>query len=384
MPSVAILGAGLLGRMLAVSLAKDDSLSCVISLYDQDDGEARQSAGWLAAAMLAPTAESADASIEIMQMGERALTLWPEFLAQLSTRVFFQQQGSLVLAFEQDLGDLRQFKTRLKSTDYLAVDAQDILALEPDINPRFSQGVFLPNEGQLDNRALLEALKTELITLGVVWHTHQTLSLTPSGYCANQIALPHFDWVFDCRGLGAQSEQSERYTESKANKQDKGLEQIAKVHQGLRGVRGEVIRLHAPQVKLTRPVRLMHPRYPLYIAPKQNGVFVVGATQVESQDQRLPTVRSALELLSACFSVHSGFAEAEILSIDAGLRPTYVDNEPRIVVQDRVVSVNGLYRHGYLLAPVMVQACLHILRGTQDDALNKWLKVTVCSHARFG
>ncbi|WP_197723356.1 FAD-dependent oxidoreductase [Thiomicrorhabdus aquaedulcis] len=373
-PNIAILGAGLVGRMLAVSLAKDVDQACDITLYDQDDGHATQSAGWLAAAMLSPAAESADASIDIMHMGERALRLWPEFLAQLSTPVFFQQQGSLVLAFEQDMGDLQQFKTRLKSTDYTLVNAQDILELEPGINRRFSHGVFLPNEGQLDNRGLLLALKTELVSLGVTWHTQQTIALTATGYSANHTPLPQFDWVFDCRGLGAKP----------LNAVPASMSGIAKAHCELRGVRGEVIRLHAPQVHLTRPVRLMHPRYPLYIAPKPNGVFVVGATQLESQDLRLPTVRSALELLSACFSVHSGFAEAEILSMDAGLRPTYVNNEPRIVVQNRTVSVNGLYRHGYLLAPLMVQACKQIVQGIQDDSLRDLLQFTEFSYARFG
>ena len=68
-----------------------------------------------------------------------------------------------------------------------------------------------------------------------------------------------------------------------------------------------MIRLHAPEVSLRRPVRLMHPRYPLYIAPKPDHVFVIGATEIESEDTSPASVRSTLELLSAAYSLHSGF-----------------------------------------------------------------------------
>jgi glycine oxidase len=113
----------------------------------------------------------------------------------------------------------------------------------------------------------------------------------------------------------------------------------------------------------------MHPRYPIYIAPKPNHQFVVGATQLESEDSRQPTVRSTLELLSACFSVHSGFAEAEILQNQSGLRPAYLDNEPQMRINGNVISLNGMYRHGYLLSPVMVDMCRNYLLGKTINPL---------------
>lgn len=115
-----------------------------------------------------------------------------------------------------------------------------------------------------------------------------------------------------------------------------------------------MVRLYAPEVNLTRPVRLMHPRYPIYIAPKPNHQYVIGATEIESQDNGPATVRSTLELLSAAYTVHSGFAEARVLSIQTGLRPAFCDNRPQVTQQKQVISINGLYRHGYLLAPSLV------------------------------
>ena len=341
-PKIAILGAGLQGRLLAFLLRKDVQ----IELFDQDDGSADQSAAYLAAAMLAPLAESAESSQGIMQLGEIALQKWPQILSQLPQEVFFQQEGSLLVAFEQDMASLRNFEHNLKGDDYQKVSAQQIHDLEPDINQRFSHGLFLPNEGQLDNRQLLRVLGKALQACeSVQWQTNATAELNGEHLTINGKQRDGFDWIVDARGLGAKQSQTD-----------------------LRGVRGEVVRLYAPQVDLNRPVRLMHPRYPIYIAPKQNHYFVVGATQLETEDQRNPTVRSALELLSACFSVHSGFAEAEILQIQSGLRPAYLDNNPQMRVVGKVVSLNGLFRHGYLLAPVMVDLCRSYLLEQTIDA----------------
>ncbi|VAW45476.1 Glycine oxidase ThiO [hydrothermal vent metagenome] len=356
-PKVAILGAGLVGRLLALSLK--DSVN--VELFDQDDGSGEHSAAYLAAAMLAPLSESADATKEVMQLGEWALTRWPSLLKKLDTTVFFQQTGSLVVAFEQDMGNLDQFKQRLKGDDFQAVSEAQIQDLEPELNPRLTRGVYLPHEGQLDNRALLASLRQTLDNSEqVIWHHNACITRSGQFVLNNgqSLDLSDFDWVIDCRGFGQKSEQNQ-HNKAKSS-----------TIPNLRGVRGEVLRLQAPDVQLNRPVRLMHPRYPIYITPKENGIFVVGATQIETEDDRQPTVRSALELLSACFSVHSGFAEAEILEIASGIRPAYLDNEPKIVIQDKVININGLFRHGFLLAPAMVDACLGGM-NIQDECAKK-------------
>ncbi len=359
-PKIAILGAGLMGRMLALSLKN----VAQVELFDQDEGQGEQSAAYLAAAMLAPLSESADASKEIMALGALALTRWPCFLERLDCPVFFQQAGSVIVAFEQDLGNLEQFKSRLKGDEFDTLSDEQLQALEPELNPRLKHGIYLPNEGQLDNRELLEALAQTLKNSSVLWHHNAFITriaddvtaqapLEAPQFLHNGQPLEPFDWIIDCRGFGQKAEQSIQTQGASASS--------SLTLPALRGVRGEVVRLKAPDVKLNRPVRLMHPRYPIYITPKENGLFVVGATQLETEDTREPTVRSVLELLSACFSVHSGFAEAEILGIYSGIRPAYLDNEPKIVVQKNVLNVNGLFRHGFLLAPVMVDACLGVL-----------------------
>lgn len=70
-------------------------------------------------------------------------------------------------------------------------------------------------------------------------------------------------------------------------------------------------------------------------------------------------MRSTLELLSAAYTVHSGFAEARILEVATQARPTLPDNLPALrQLGERTLQINGLYRHGFLIAPAMLDAAL--------------------------
>jgi glycine oxidase len=89
------------------------------------------------------------------------------------------------------------------------------------------------------------------------------------------------------------------------------------------------------------------------------------------------TVRSCLELLSALYSLHPGFAESEVLETSVNCRPAYPDNLPRIRFSPGDMRINGLYRHGFLLGPRITDiACRVILGGTIDPNESKIVAVT--------
>jgi glycine oxidase len=98
-------------------------------------------------------------------------------------------------------------------------------------------------------------------------------------------------------------------------------------------------------------VRFLHPRIPLYIVPRANNEFMIGATMIESAEKGAVSVRSAIELLSAAYALHPAFGEAEILEMSADVRPAFPDNEPRVGERSGRIFVNGFFRHGFLLAP---------------------------------
>ena len=94
---------------------------------------------------------------------------------------------------------------------------------------------------------------------------------------------------------------------------------------------------------------------------------MIGASTLETEDSGM-SVRSALELLSAAYAVHPAFAEARIVEFDSGLRPAFPDNLPRVTIEGSRISVNGLYRHGFLIAPALAEMTLaYVSRGAIDN-----------------
>jgi glycine oxidase len=112
-------------------------------------------------------------------------------------------------------------------------------------------------------------------------------------------------------------------------------------------------------------VRVLHPRIPLYVVPRGEGIFMVGATMIESDDATRITARSMLELLSAAYALHPAFGEAEIIEIGTQARPAFPDNLPRIRRVGGTLYLNGLFRHGFLLAPALARRAAGVLLDDQ-------------------
>lgn len=312
---IKIAGAGLIGRMLGWHFVRQGA---DVIVYEKDDEFEPTSAAYVSASMLAPQSERPESDATVWQMAIESLRMWPGWLESLN--VPHGIDGSIVVAHPGDESLLRKFESSLKRHKvgaFRKLSRMEIQELEPALADRFDHGILLELEGWLDNRALLNELGSRCGTVNY-----------------NSTVNPHqlsADLVLDCRGVGSDDPE-------------------------LRGVRGEVIRLHAPTVHLSRPVRLLHPKYRLYVSPRSRDQYVIGATQLESEFKGAVTVQSALELLTAAYTVHDGFEEAEIVELSSGLRPAYPDNTPRVTWRNGVLSVNGLYRHGFLVAPSVVGA----------------------------
>lgn len=331
--AVGIVGAGLLGRLVALELVRAGTS---VTVVDRDDGSAQGSCSWVGAGMLSPYSELEKAEPLIAHMGLEGMRRWRELLPTLPHPVFFRDNGSLIVAHRQDAGDLdafdRQVSARLEYDQVVRrVDRTGIVELEPELGERFHRGIYFADEGQIEARDVLPALGMALDAAGVALIEQTAVLAAKPGriICADGRILK-FDVVVDCRGLDARLDWP-----------------------ALRGVRGELIRVHAPEVRLRRPVRLMHPRYPLYIVPRAEDTYLIGATQLESDDMRPVTVKSALELLSAAYSLHPGFAEAHILESAVQCRPALPNNLPSLQVEPGLMRANGLYRHGYLIGPTV-------------------------------
>jgi len=351
---LAIAGGGLLGRLSAWQLALQGH---DITLYDARGFETPVGACWTAAGMISPLSELVSAETAVFNMGMQALNLWPVWIAALQAQTKkptgFAEGGSLIVAHPLDDAELNQFHEHLsraigsieqQSARCEWLNQAQLRTTEPDLAHHFSRGLYLQPEAHVHNRDLLDSLLLAIRKLGVKLEAHQPVNCEPGRIVGEQFAR-EYDCVIDCRGMGAASQWP-----------------------GLRGVRGEVMIVETKEVRLNRPVRLLHPRYKLYVVPRRDHQFIIGATEIESEDYSPVSLQSTLELGSALYSLNPAFAEARVIESQANCRPALPDNLPRVEAQPGLVRANGLFRHGYLLSPVVVSEVLASITAERVDA----------------
>ncbi len=339
---IAVAGAGLLGRLLALHLARAGH---AVQVFDPAAGpDARVAAGWTAAGMLSPVAELESADDEVFALGLRSLTLWSALVPGLPQPVDLNQRGSLLLAHRGDEGaasrvvDLVRAKAPAQHAPQ-TLTAAALAELEPELRGA-PHAWWLPHEGQIDTVQAMGALAAGATAAGAEFCWGETVySVAP--YCL-QLEGRHIDvdWAFDVRGTGARAQLP------------------------VRGVRGEILHLHAPGVRLSRPIRLLHPRHRVYLVPRAGDRVLVGASEIESEDRSPISLRSTVELLAAAHSVLPALAEARVVHAETNLRPALPDNLPVLVHERGLTRVNGLFRHGWLIAPALVERALRALEGS--------------------
>jgi len=356
---IGIAGAGLLGRLLALQLARAGH---AVHVFDPaPDAQARGAAGWTAAGMLSPVSELECADADVFALGLRSIEMWPGILAQLGEPVEFSREGSLLVAHRGDEGAARRvldvvqgkmeaLGSRLRGNDgnggndgevMHQLDPQQLRELEPCIRG-LAHAWFIPGEARIHTVQAMHALAAA--APGVQWHWGRSIAAAQPGELHASDGTQAFDHVFDVRGTGARPQLP------------------------VRGVRGEIFWLHAPGLGLKRPVRLLHPRHRVYLVPRAGDLVVVGASEIESEDRSPVSLRSTVELLAAAHSVVPELAEARIVHSEANLRPALPDNLPVLQSQPGLTRINGLFRHGWLIAPALVEDAL---RAMAHDGMTK-------------
>jgi glycine oxidase len=314
-----VIGAGVAGLCAAYALARAGAeVELVERLAAPGQGCSRYAGG-----MIAPWCELESAEPLVAELGQEALTFWTTEVPAATVA------GSLVVAAPRERGELLDFARRTGHSKRL--DGAGVAALEPDLAGRFEEALHFPLEAHLDPRAAMQALAQRLAaTQNVAQHfgvEPESLNTVP-------------DWTIDCRGLAAR-------------------DALAK----LRGVKGEMLILRSEEISLSRPIRMLHPRRPVYIVPRGEGLFMVGATMIENEERARVTARSVVELVNSAFAIHPAFAEAEIVETGSDLRPAFPDNLPRLTQRGRTIYINGLYRHGFLLAPALARRAAEVVVG---------------------
>ena len=339
---IAIVGAGLMGRVVAMRLLRNNLTD--ITIFEQDSAKLPPtqytSPAYIAAGMLAHYSESVLGGREIYTLGKNSISLWRDYLTELDALHLLNDNGTLLLANSIFATEINHYLNKIKFNTQQVnfawlLEKTQLNDLEPEL--KYNHAYYIREEGVLNARETMSVMGN-------------FLSKTIKIINATKINIPNeitnFDWIIDCRGLGA----LDNFTE-------------------LRTVRGEIIRVFAPEVNITRPVRLFHPRLNIYITPYAPNYYVIGATELETCDYSSISVKGALDLLNYAIQIHGGFYEARIIEMATNCRPTLANNLPQIKLTDGIIRVNGLYRHGFLLAPQMAENIVGYI--TDGNKLNE-------------
>ena len=326
--SVTIVGAGIFGLWQALVLARAGHR---IHLVDSSEAPFVASASRWAGAMIAPDCEAEGAPDAVRDWGREGLHHWRETYPGLIVN------GTLVVAAARDQSELIRFQNMTQRST--RKDAEALAALEPDLAGRFNTALYYAHEAHMDAGAAMVWMLDAVRAAGAKISFGATHDMKHD--------MKSDGIVVDCRGIAAREDL-----------------------RTLRGVRGERIIVATNEVRLSRPVRLLHPRQPIYVVPQSGGRFVIGATVIEREDADPMTVKSALDLLGTAYALHPAFAEASIMDMGAGIRPAFPDNVPRVFIANnaQTLRVNGAYRHGFLLAPVLAHAVADYLKNGSRHA----------------
>ena len=320
---IRVIGAGVAGLTAALEFGKRGHQ---VELVERESGPG-MGCSWYAGGMISPWCEMETAEPLVAELGLEALDYWTRSIPVA------WRTGSLVVAPPRDQAELTRFAKRTR--DYEDIGANRIASLESDLAGRFSRALYFASEAHLDPRKALESVTERLAALD-----NATLRFsTDAASLADDV-----DWTVDCRGFAARDTLD-----------------------GLRGVKGEMLVLETGEISFERAIRMLHPRTPVYVVPRHDRRFMIGATSIESEEPTRISARSVAELLGAAYTLHPSFAEAEVAEMGSGLRPAFRDNLPRVERRGRTLYINGLYRHGFLVAPSLARAAADLAQGNVVD-----------------
>jgi glycine oxidase len=313
---VAIVGAGILGRLVAWHLYR----SFEVHVFEQEAFNAKKSCSFAAGAMISPFGELGVLGNQWLIKAQAALTWWPIILKSLAQPVYYRHSGTKVVASLEDAHLLEQ---------WIALIKRHFSSFSPLVKKGKQITCYVQEEAHLNPRELLRSLAHHLITHGVKWHTKAVEEVKPYVLKVENTTC-HFDWIIDCRGMGAKG-----------------------IVPGLRAIRGEMLLLEAANIDLHCAVRSLHPLYSCYIVPQGQNRYMVGATHMESESEAPIYTKSVMSLLTGAVLYEPRFKDAYLIDTKVGLRPTTDNHLPFVRKSEGLFEINGLFRHGFLLAPAI-------------------------------
>lgn len=336
---VAVVGGGIVGLAVAHELCERGRGVVVL-----DDGARAGNSTQAAAGMLAPAAEADVELPGLCAFRQWSHSLYPEFVARVERAAGsdcgLRTAGTLLVALDRDhAAELERLRAIIQEQGFStqALDAPQILEMEPGLSPRVVGGVLLPQDFHVDQRRLVQALRVAVAAQGgKLWHDVRVQSVSADGHIGG-----------DRSGNGARFALRARQVVVAGGSWTNVELASPCARLPIRPVKGQVVRLYAPGL-LRRVVRTPD----VYVVPHGDGELVVGATVEEQGFDARPTAGAVFDLLRHAWRVLPGIYDLPLRELSVGFRPCARDHRPLIGhVEGRVYVASAHYRNGILQAP---------------------------------
>lgn len=357
-PSVAIIGAGVIGLSIAWRLA---SAGCRVAVYDR--GSAGLGASHAAGGMLAACVETEPGEESLLPLTRASQALWPAFAAELEAAsglpVDLRSEGTMVIAQNADdvakLRFLHDFQRGLGlPVEWL--NGAEVRRREPYLQPGVAGALFCRDDHQVDNRKLASALHAAVLRAGGEVHEQAAVSrIEVEGGRVTGLRIGDHRVAADrvVLAAGAWSGQID------------GLPPAARPP--VRPVKGQMLCVRMdPRLPLLRHV-VWTPG--TYLIPRLDGRLLVGATTEERGfDDRL-TAGGQFALLEGAWRALPGIAELPIEEAWAGFRPGTRDDAPILGLSEveGLVYATGHHRNGILLTPITANSVARLVLTRETD-----------------
>jgi len=345
---VLIVGGGIIGLSLAQELALQK-----LSVTVLDRGQMGQESSSAAAGILAPRAEMEEAG-PLAQLLLASRKIYPEFVKQVSGRsgagIDFSISGLLWVALnleqQAELDRKKQQQTEL-GLDVQSLSREETLRMESGLNPELLSALYFPEEGYVDNRELVEAVRLVCLQLGV--------RLVP-----------------ECEALAVKAEQS-KVSGVETNSGFFASERVViaagswsgQVVTGLpyaipvKPARGQMVAVKMPEPGLRHVVYGSHG----YLVPRKDGRVLLGSTvEWVGYDNRV-TLEGVQQITASAVSLAPALRSSTFIECWAGLRPFCEGGLPVLgpAELDGLYFATGHFRNGLLLAPITAKLMADVI-----------------------
>jgi glycine oxidase len=343
-----VIGGGIAGLFACLELAEAGERVLLLERGTLGCGATRAAAG-----LLAPVHELEATETELVAAGFASQRMHYAWAERQGWNVGLRREGALEVALTQaDLPYVRRRYEQLLAhgLNVAWLNAAELHALEPGLATSVPGGIFTPDDAQLDNRALVDALATSCRAAGA--EIREGCEVHEVHRDGEELILTTTTGPISAKSVVVATGASPAIAGFAA--------------EVVTPVRGQMLSLSPPEGGLiAHPIRIQSRTYGYgYLVPKADRI-VVGSTAEEMGYDSQLTAGGLMDILRRAYAAVPGIYELSIQEVWTGFRPATASRLPVVRRHPEwpLVWVNGLYRHGILMGPLMAHAAVCLLQS---------------------